>query len=287
MLRGPSRLAHTALAWVCTTALGLLVVPDVNMMPNGSSGSAGRPGHAEASPNSSSKDSRVSAGQVRARRLAGVVGGDGHPLQRRARLDDHRRELRLGDGGHALCLVDEVGQLGAHRLGVGRHPDGADGGAGQPGQDQLGAVVGVDEDLVALADAPADQPGGQAPGVLEQLGIRPLATLGVRRVPDQDRVVRAVLGPVGEEPRDVLPVHLEFLECGVVHGVSMSEPQVVRAIGHGRPPSIAPCRPVVAVPPDPRPPTAPRPSPPPRRRSSPRARSGGSRSASPPWCWWC
>src|SRR5665213_36224 len=60
MLRDPSRLAQMALAWVWTTALGLLVVPDVNMIPNGRSGSAGRPGQASASPNRSSKESRLS-----------------------------------------------------------------------------------------------------------------------------------------------------------------------------------------------------------------------------------
>ncbi len=42
MLRGPVRLAQTALACVCTTALGRLVVPEVNMIPNGSMGSIGR-----------------------------------------------------------------------------------------------------------------------------------------------------------------------------------------------------------------------------------------------------
>jgi hypothetical protein len=50
MLRGPVRLAQMALAWVCTTALGLLVVPEVNMMQKGSIGSTGRPGQFAASP---------------------------------------------------------------------------------------------------------------------------------------------------------------------------------------------------------------------------------------------
>src|SRR4051812_28246058 len=47
MLRGPRRLAQIALACVCTTAFGRFVVPDVNMIPNGSIGSAGRPAHAD------------------------------------------------------------------------------------------------------------------------------------------------------------------------------------------------------------------------------------------------
>src|SRR5262245_40951393 len=49
MLRGPRRLAQIAFAWVCTTAFGRLVVPDVNMIPNGSMGSAGRPAQADGS----------------------------------------------------------------------------------------------------------------------------------------------------------------------------------------------------------------------------------------------
>src|SRR4051812_25158011 len=50
MVRGPLRLAQIAFACVCTTALGLLVVPDVNIIPKGSIGSIARPGHAVASP---------------------------------------------------------------------------------------------------------------------------------------------------------------------------------------------------------------------------------------------
>jgi len=48
-VRGPVRLDQTALAWVWTTAFGRLVVPEVNMMPNGNIGSTARPAHAEAS----------------------------------------------------------------------------------------------------------------------------------------------------------------------------------------------------------------------------------------------
>ena len=54
MLRGPMRLAQTALAWVWTTAFGLLVVPEVNMIPNGRSGSIARPVHDAPSPRRSS-----------------------------------------------------------------------------------------------------------------------------------------------------------------------------------------------------------------------------------------
>ena len=44
MLFGPTGSAQIALAWVCTTALGREVVPEVYMIPTGSIGSVGRPG---------------------------------------------------------------------------------------------------------------------------------------------------------------------------------------------------------------------------------------------------
>ncbi len=57
MFTGPTRPAHRALACVWTTALGREVVPEVNMIPAGSIGSAGRSGRASPSPNSVSKPS--------------------------------------------------------------------------------------------------------------------------------------------------------------------------------------------------------------------------------------
>src|ERR1700722_4439696 len=50
ILVGPTRAAHSALAWVCTTALGREVVPEVNTMPAGAIGSVGRCGQSASSP---------------------------------------------------------------------------------------------------------------------------------------------------------------------------------------------------------------------------------------------
>src|SRR6202161_705619 len=50
ILDGPTRAAHSALAWVCTTALGREVVPEVNTMPAGAIGSGGRCGQSASSP---------------------------------------------------------------------------------------------------------------------------------------------------------------------------------------------------------------------------------------------
>src|ERR1700730_12459186 len=68
MLRGPVRLAQMALAWVWTTALGRLVVPDVNMIPNGSMGTGARSTQWAASPKRVSNASKPWAD-------SSVVGG--------------------------------------------------------------------------------------------------------------------------------------------------------------------------------------------------------------------
>src|SRR4051812_44280913 len=71
MLRGPRRLAQIALACVCTTALGRFVVPDVNMIPNGSIGSIARPRHADGSATKRSSN-RSYAGRSYPGRLSGA-----------------------------------------------------------------------------------------------------------------------------------------------------------------------------------------------------------------------
>ena len=158
-------------------------------------------------------------------RLVGVGAGDCDPPQLRSRACHHRRVPRLGDRRHALCLVDEVGDLGGDRLGVGRDPDRADGGAGQPGQKQLGGIVGVQEHLVTPAHSSPDETGSQSAGVVQQLSVGPTATPAAWRVPDEHRVLGAVFGPVGEQPGDVLAVHLKLLECVAVHTRSISRNQ--------------------------------------------------------------
>ena len=55
---GPVRLAQIALACVCTTAFGRLVVPEVNMIPNGSIGSGARGVQSPASANRASNASK-------------------------------------------------------------------------------------------------------------------------------------------------------------------------------------------------------------------------------------
>jgi hypothetical protein len=117
------------------------------------------------------------------------VGRD-EPLQRGAGLGDEVGEAGLGDGRDALRLVHEVAHLGRDRAGVGRDADRADPRAGVPGQHHLGAVLRVDEDLVALRDAARDEPRGEP------------------------RLVGLDGGPVPQQPGHVLALHLERGDIG-------------------------------------------------------------------------
>ena len=58
MFVGFTLAAHSALAWVCTTAFGFDVVPEVKRMPAGSIGSASRTGASATSPSSEANESR-------------------------------------------------------------------------------------------------------------------------------------------------------------------------------------------------------------------------------------
>jgi hypothetical protein len=57
MFSGPTRVPHSVLAWVWTTALGRDVVPEVNMTPTGSIGSGSRGTNASTSRNNESNES--------------------------------------------------------------------------------------------------------------------------------------------------------------------------------------------------------------------------------------
>ena len=61
MLVGPTRAAHSALAWVCTTAFGCDVVPDVNRIPTGAIGSGVRTGASSGDPTSESNGANRSS----------------------------------------------------------------------------------------------------------------------------------------------------------------------------------------------------------------------------------
>jgi hypothetical protein len=71
MLSGPTREAQITFACVCTTAFGRDVVPEVNMIPTGSIGSAARSGSAAPSPTSSANAIRSAPPSARARGCAG------------------------------------------------------------------------------------------------------------------------------------------------------------------------------------------------------------------------
>ena len=159
-------------------------------------------------------------GLVGRRRLAAVVVGHDDPIQVPGIRGDDFRELRLGDRGHAAGVIGEVLDLASYAAGIRRHPDGADLGACVPGQDHLGAVFGVDQDLVALAHAARVEPGGNRGDLLVELLVGPPALLAVLGFPDEDRVIGLGAGPQVQEPWDVLPRELKFLDSiSIRHGL--------------------------------------------------------------------
>ena len=121
-------------------------------------------------------------------------------------------------------VLGEVGDLGADRLGVRGHRDRAEGGAGEQRQHHLGAVLRVQEHLVALGDAARHEPGREPAHVEQQLRVGPAPALTVAWRPHEGIVVGLLLGPVLEQPGDVLAVRLELLDGGDVHGGHATEP---------------------------------------------------------------
>ena len=222
MLDGLTFAAQSTLPWVCTTALGLEVVPDVNMIPTGRSGS--RLEFGDLGRVAVERGERFAAvvQLIRGRRFTRVVVGDDDPVELGARGGHHVCELRLGDGRLRARVLDEVPELGRHAAGVGRDRYASETRHGIPGNYRLGAVLGMDQDGVALPDSPGGQATGDLPGFGRELGIGPAAAVSVLGLPHQEGVVATVLGSVVDEPAHVLPVELEPR-----HGISV-EADLVR-----------------------------------------------------------
>ena len=182
-------------------------------MHEGNIGSMSRPGHAVR------VDRELVEGHEavvdRRRSLCAIPTGDRHPGDRRTHGRHDLGVIGLGDRRHALGLLGEPRHLFGDGLGVGRHPDRPDRRAGEPGQDQFRGVVGVQQDLVAHLHPPRVEPRGEPADVVPQLAVGPGARGPVRRVPDDRRVLRPVLGPQGQQPRDVLALHLVAPELGL------------------------------------------------------------------------
>ena len=193
------------------------------MIPNGRSGSMARPVHDSPSPRRSSN--------------AIVVPDSGRsPMiatQRRSRLaaPTWLDELGLRDRGDALRVIDEPPDLGRGRSCVGGDGHRAQRRARQPREQHLGAVVGVDQDLVAELDPSVAQPGREVAGGGDELRVGPTRAVALERLPDQRRMIGLLVGPVLQEPGDVLPVHLQFVDCRTVHSLPSS--RLIRAPRNG------------------------------------------------------
>jgi hypothetical protein len=99
--------------------------------------------------------------------------------------------LRAREGG-------EVGNLVRHQPEIGRHPHRAQPEGGEHRPEHLVAILGMDENPVALADAARGQPGREGRDGRVDLGPCPGAV-----APDEAGALRMALGIAGEEMRQV------------------------------------------------------------------------------------
>ncbi len=115
------------------------------------------------------------------------------------------RQTRLGDRRHRLGVLTEVAQLAFGRPGIGAHGDDARRRAREPRQQELGAVLEVDDDPLTGADTALVQAGGQPGHVGGELTVRPCPPGPGKWLPDQERMIPPLLGPDPEEPRERAP----------------------------------------------------------------------------------
>ena len=144
--------------------------------------------------------SRRAAGS---RRLAIVGLGHGDPAQILAGTADHDGEFRLGDRRHGAGMVGEIGHLVGRRARVGGHADCADLCAGEPGEENLRAVVEMHQHAVAGLDAPRCEPGGDAVDLMGEFGEGPNFARPVERLPHQPGLVGMAGRPGGDQRRNI------------------------------------------------------------------------------------
>ena len=180
-------------------------------------GSGGRSGRVAASPRRTSKLSCPWPSLFGARRLSRVVVGDDDPVEALGVIRHQSGVAGLGDGADAAGVFGEVLDLGAGAAGVRRDAHRSELRARVPGQDHFGAVVGVDQHLVAARHSLGPEPGCDAGDLVAKLPIAPALFGSVARLPDQEGMVGPCSAPVLEQPRDVLASHLEALDVFVVY----------------------------------------------------------------------
>ena len=137
------------------------------------------------------------------RRLAVVGLGHGDPAQVPAGAADHGGEFRLGDRRHGAGMVGEIGHLVGSRAGVGGHADGADLGAGEPGEQDLRAIVQMHEDAVTRRDPACGEAGGDAVDLMGEFAEGPDFARPAERLPHQPGLVGMAGRPGGDQRRNI------------------------------------------------------------------------------------
>ena len=137
------------------------------------------------------------------RRLAIVGLGHGDPAQILAGAADRGGEFRLGDRRDGAGMVGEIGHLVGGGARIGGHADGADLGAGEPGEQNLRAIVEMHQHAVAGPDSARGEAGGDAVDLMGEFAEGPDFARPVERLPDQPGLVGMAGRPGGDQRRNI------------------------------------------------------------------------------------
>ena len=100
-------------------------------------------------------------------------------------------------------MVGKIFHLGCRRAGIGRHRDGAELGAGEPGQHGLDTVIEMDQHELAGLDAARRKARRQRADALEELAIIPDPRRRVERRPGQKGMIAPRLAAHPQQPRHI------------------------------------------------------------------------------------
>jgi hypothetical protein len=125
------------------------------------------------------------------------------PCQVRGAGADHLRKPRLGDRARRLAVLAEIAHLARNGTSVGRDGDCPDRRARVPGDDELRAVIEVDQNPVAWSDGPALKAGSKANCILCQFAVRPVSRWPVIGQPHERDLAGAALSAHLDQIPDV------------------------------------------------------------------------------------
>ena len=110
---------------------------------------------------------------------------------------------RLGDRGHRAAMIGKIFHLRRCGAGVGGDGNGAEFGAGEPGQDSLDAIIQMDQHEFAGLDAACVEPRSQRADALVKFAVIPDPRRRIERRPDQKWMIAAAFSAHPQQPRHV------------------------------------------------------------------------------------